>query len=82
VLGVLKELQGRGLGKRLLKKANDMLVKKDKKFLTVKTLGDSHSDVHYKQTREFYKAVGFYPLEELLELWEEENPCLYMVKPL
>ncbi len=36
-----------------------------------------------KKTREFYKAVGFYPLEEFTEIWGgKENPCLLMVKAL
>ena len=36
-----------------------------RKFIMVKTLGDSHPDKHYKITREFHKNVEFYPLEEI-----------------
>jgi hypothetical protein len=46
----------------------------------VKTLGNSHPDKNYKSTREFYSAVGFYPLEEIKEIWGEKNPCLIMIK--
>ena len=52
------------------------------KFLIVKTLGDSHPDNNYKRTRGFYNKVGFYPLEEIKEIWGEENPCLIMVKSI
>lgn len=48
----------------------------------VKTLGESHPDKYYKLTREFYNRCGFYPLEEIKEIWGEENPCLIMVKAL
>lgn len=49
---------------------------------SVKTLGKSHPDENYKKTREFYSAVGFYPLEESTEIWGKENPCLLMIKIL
>ncbi len=48
----------------------------------MKTLGESHPDENYKKTREFYKAVGFYPLEEFTEIWGKENPYLLMAKTL
>ena len=34
------------------------------------------------ETRAFYLACGFEPLEIFETLWNEENPCLYLVKPL
>ena len=51
-------------------------------YLQVKTLGPSHSDANYASTRAFYLAVGFRPLEEFRQLWNEQNPCLVMVKRL
>jgi hypothetical protein len=47
----------------------------------VKTLGPSRADVGYAATRRFYRAVGFLPLEELIDFWGK-NPCLVMVMPL
>lgn len=35
-----------------------------------------------KRKRGFYKSVGFKPLITLTEMWDEENPCLIMVKSL
>lgn len=45
----------------------------------VKTLGESHPDVYYEKTRRFYKKAGFYPLEEIKEIWGEQSPCLIMI---
>ena len=36
----------------------------------------------YKETRAFYSALGFTPLEETKAFWGKDNPCLIMVKPL
>ncbi|MGH4139155.1 hypothetical protein [Clostridium sp.] len=35
-----------------------------------------------EETREFYKNVGFCPLEEIKEIWGDKNPCLIMVKTI
>ena len=82
VMGVLQHYHKKGIGKRLLIEAEKIVKERGCMLLMVKTLGDSHPDVHYKCTREYYKKVGFYPLEEIKEIWGEENPCLLMVKSL
>ncbi len=82
VLGVLEEFQNEGIGKKLLKNVEKKCKKNGKKYLTVKTLGPSHEDKNYKNTRKFYEKAGFIPIEETTELWGEKNPCLIMVKDL
>jgi len=82
VLGMVEELHGKGIGKKLFEKIEKELVKEGKKFLTVKTLSDSHEDRSYAKTRGFYESLNFYPLEEFKDLWGEDNPCLFMVKVL
>ncbi len=83
VMGILGIFQGHGLGSELLRVAEAKLrMTPDKQFLMVKTLSDTHPDPHYRQTRRFYRKMGFYPLAELTALWGEENPCLLMVKTL
>ena len=52
------------------------------KFLTVKTLDESAVYEPYNATRAFYKKEGFYPLEVFTCVWDEENPCLFMVKEI
>ena len=80
-MGIYEEVHRRGLGKELLRAAEACLRQEKKKFFTVKTLGDSHPDPGYRQTRQFYRSRGFFPLEESKEIWAG-TPCLIMVKPL
>lgn len=82
VTGILKQYHRRGIGKELVAITERHLTKKGYKMFMVKTLGASSDYEFYKRTREFYISVGFYPLEEFKEIWDEENPCLIMVKSL
>lgn len=82
VMAILKEFHNLGIGKQLIKTAEEEMVKTKVMFLMVKTLGSSHPDKNYECTREFYSRAGFYPLEEIKEIWGEQNPCLIMVKKL
>jgi len=82
VCGILKSFHRLGIGKHILKEIERELVKDNINYLTVKTLSASHPDKGYAQTREFYKANGFIPLEEFKTLWGKENPCLFLVKNL
>ncbi|MBE9078029.1 GNAT family N-acetyltransferase [Romeria aff. gracilis LEGE 07310] len=70
-----------GVGRQLVKIVEQTLDSSGVEYLQVKTLGLSHPDKHYAQTRAFYQSVGFRPLEEFTNLWPE-NPCLQMVKRL
>ena len=36
----------------------------------------------YGATVAFYRGVGFLPLEVFPALWDENNPCLILVKAL
>ena len=82
VMGVRADLHGRGLGTALLQTAEDHLRADGVEYLQVKTLGASRVSRGYERTHSFYEARGFRPLEELHGVWDEENPCLLMVKRL
>jgi GNAT superfamily N-acetyltransferase len=71
-----------GIGKALMETAQAWLRGLGVEYLQVKTLGPSHSDTHYARTRLFYQAQGFRPLEEFKQIWDENNPCLVLVKRL
>ena len=80
VMGVLPAFQRGGLGRALLEKAEGYAKSQQIEYLQVKTLGPSNDDPNYAKTRAFYAALGFRPLEEFSQIWDENNPCLVMVK--
>jgi len=81
LLAVEPQLHRRGVGSALLAAVERVLVAEHVRLLHVKTLGPTHPSAEYAQTRAFYAARGFVPMEELPDLWPG-NPCLVMVKPL
>lgn len=82
VMGVFPWAHRRGVGRALIERCEQACLRQGKEYLTVKTLADTHPDPGYAETRRFYLAMGFRPLEVFPDLWGEENPCLLMVKRL
>jgi ribosomal protein S18 acetylase RimI-like enzyme len=82
VMGVLIEAHHKGIGRALIEKSQEWLKAQNVEYLQVKTLGPSDPDEGYAKTRAFYTAVGFRPIEEIKQIWGEENPCLIMIKKL
>ncbi|MBL4848095.1 MAG: GNAT family N-acetyltransferase [Planctomycetes bacterium] len=81
-MGVRPALRGQGVGTALLRAAEVWLQKEGVEFLQVKTLSERSPDRGYAETRAFYLARGFVPLEELRDLWDAHNPCLVLIKSL
>ncbi|MBN1562815.1 MAG: hypothetical protein JXA10_03185 [Anaerolineae bacterium] len=71
-----------GIGRALVRAAEDHLRAQDVRFLQVKTLSAKHPSPEYARTRAFYLGIGFAPLEEFSTLWDEANPCLQLIKAL
>lgn len=80
VCGVLPEYQHSGIGKILYSAVETFFVESGCKYAVVKTLSDVVNFEPYEKTRRFYVSVGFEPLLTLTEMWDEENPCLIMIK--
>jgi ribosomal protein S18 acetylase RimI-like enzyme len=81
VMGVVPEQHRHGVGSALLAAVEAALRKRGVEYLQVKTLGPSRESENYAQTRHFYEARGFVPLEEFPDLWPG-NPALLLVKRL
>jgi N-acetylglutamate synthase-like GNAT family acetyltransferase len=81
-MGVRPNAHRKGLGRALLHQAEVWLKEQEVEYLHVKTLGPSCSDENYAKTRAFYLAMGFTPLEEFPQIWDENNPCLILIKRL
>lgn len=82
VMGVRVETHRRGTGRALMEAAQSYLRKQGVEYLQVKSLGSCRPDEGYARTRSFYQAVGFRLMEEFSRIWDEDNPCLIMVKRL
>ena len=82
VCGVLPNHHKQGVGKELYRLAEDYLVMYGCKYIIVKTLSELAQYEPYDKTRGFYLRIGFEPLITLTEMWDDENPCLVMIKEL
>ena len=82
VLAVLPTQHRQGTGCALIDAAKKHAHGQGAAFLTVKTLGPSMENADYAATRKFYRAVGFFPLEENMEIWGEGVPCLIMCQSI
>jgi len=82
LMAVDRSWHRRGVGRTLLRAAEADLRADCVRYLQVKTLSPSRADENYERTRQFYVAMGFTPLEEFPDLWDERNPCLLLVKSL
>ena len=82
VLGVVPELHRQGIGRLLMAEVLAWLLQQGVEYVQVKTLGPSHSDVGYAETRAFYESLEFRYLEEFKQIWDENNPCLIMIRRL
>jgi ribosomal protein S18 acetylase RimI-like enzyme len=82
VMGILKTYHRQGIGKKLIQAGQTYCKNQNMTFITVKTLDGSRPNQAYDQTRDFYRSMGFKPLEVFKTLWDESNPCLFMAKVL
>jgi ribosomal protein S18 acetylase RimI-like enzyme len=82
VLGILPEFHHQGLGQRMIAFIEEYCREQDIRYLSVKTLSESHPDAYYARTRRFYEKCGFIAFEEFPELWGTDNPCVLMIKPV
>jgi ribosomal protein S18 acetylase RimI-like enzyme len=82
VMGVQPDAHRRGIGRALVEAAESYSRGRGTEYMQVKTLAASRPSQEYACTRAFYEALGFRPLEEFPRIWDEDNPCLVMVKRL
>lgn len=81
-IAVHAEARNRGHGTELLNHAEQWLLEQGVAYLQVKTVAHTSKSTEYAETREFYRARGFTPLEIFPLLWAPHNPALQLVKVL
>lgn len=72
--------RNRGIGSQLLRHAEQYIRGQGGRLLQVKTVAEPDADAGYAQTRRFYEAKGFTPVEIFPTLWDPSNPALQLVK--
>jgi len=82
VMAVHPDVQRGGIGRAFVDAAEGYARGLGIEYMQVKTLGPSNPDPGYAKTRAFYEALGFRPMEEFEQIWDENNPCLILVKRL
>lgn len=81
LMAVAPQFHRRGIGRALVDAAESDMRASGVQLSQVKTLGPSRPDEGYARTTQFYRAMGYLPLEEINGLWGA-NPCLILVKQL
>lgn len=81
LIAVRRDRHRQGVGRALLAEIEADLRDAGVRILEVHTLGPSDEDEGYAETREFYLAQGFIPVNELQRI-DWDGPTLILVKPL
>lgn len=81
-MAVHASCRGSGIGTSLIEHSQVWLCQRGVKFLQVKTVASTSNSAEYAETRKFYEAMGFTPVEVFPELWDPWNPALQMIKSL
>ena len=82
VCGVDPKYHGKGIGTLLYEILEKYCIEKKCEYIIVKTLSETVQYKPYLKTKEFYGKMGFKELVTLTEMWDEDNPCLIMIKNL
>lgn len=78
VMAIDPHYHRQGIGSCLIQAALFEARRRGCHLLTVKTLDAKHPSIAYRNTRQFYQAMGFQALETFPTYWNVENPCLMM----
>jgi GNAT superfamily N-acetyltransferase len=81
VIALQPNWRRRGIGSRLLLAVENEARSAGARFLHTKTVSPARRNAAYDESRAFWLAAGFVPLDEHL-LWGPHNPCLVLIKVL
>jgi len=81
VMGVLRDYQRLGIGRKLFAEAKSWAVLQGYSFMQVKTVQMGRYK-EYDVTNAFYRSLGFKEFEVFPTLWDDCNPCQIYVMAL
>lgn len=79
VMGVLPQYHREGVGRKLFEAFAAFAKEHGYEYLQVKTVEKGRYE-EYDRTVAFYESIGFRMLEVFPTLWDENNPCMVMIK--
>ena len=82
LLAVERSRHRQGIGGAILEHVERELRDRGVRLLHLKTFGPSIQNEPYARTRAFYAAHGFVAMEERADIWDADNPCLFLVKSI
>ncbi len=81
-IAIAAEARNSGQGTLLLAHAERWLRERGVRFIQIKTVSATSPSPEYAESRKFYAARGYVPLEVFPNLWSPSNPALQLVKSL
>ena len=81
-IAIAAEARNSGHGTLLLAHAERWLMARGVRFLQIKTVAATSPSLGYAESREFYAARGYLPIEVFPTLWSPRNPALQLIKSL
>jgi GNAT superfamily N-acetyltransferase len=81
-IAIAAEARNKGYGTLLVSHAESWLIERGVKFLQIKTVAETSPSPEYAESRKFYAARGYLPLEVFPTLWHPRNPALQLIKAL
>jgi len=79
-IAVVASTRGSGIGRLLLTHVEQWLRGQGALFLQIKTIAPANPSLEYAETRKFYEAMGYTPLEVFPTIWSPRNPALQLLK--
>ncbi len=81
LMGIVLNMQSKGIGTYLLDEVKKFAVKQGFEFLFVKTVKEGVYE-EYDKTNKFYQKMGFKILDYFPDMWDENNPCVIYIMSL
>jgi ribosomal protein S18 acetylase RimI-like enzyme len=77
-IAVRKEFQGKGIGQKMIKFLEQILIDRQNRILIIET----SSDDQYKSTQQFYKKLGYSHEATIRDFWKEGEDKIVFWKKL
>lgn len=82
LMAIAPQYHRQGIGKQLIEAAEAFFIRQGCKRIVIKTLSDRVNYAPYLKTCRFYEDMGYEKMITFDEFWDDENPCLLLIKDI